>query len=174
MSHTVCEEKVFNEVHRKNAVPLRNFLFYKSGDLEKAKDLAQEAFVRLWNNCSKVSVEKVKSYLFTVANRLFLDDAGHQKVVLKFQHRSGISESQLERNPEHLYREGEFKTQLEKAVSDLPEKQRVVFLLSRIDKMKNREIADQLDISIKTVEKHLSNSIKMLKTSLDGLSELKI
>ncbi|MEQ9286701.1 MAG: sigma-70 family RNA polymerase sigma factor [Cyclobacteriaceae bacterium] len=174
MSNSVCEEKVFNEVHSSHVVSLRNFLFYKSGDLEKAKDIAQEAFVRLWNNCKKVALDKVKSYLFTTANRLFLDDVDHQKVILKFQHRSGMSESQLEHNPEYLYREGEFKARLEEAVSSLPEKQRVVFLMSRIDKIKNKDIADQLDISIKTVEKHLATSISTLKSMLDDLSELKI
>lgn len=174
MDNSLCEEQVFNEVHSNQVVSLRNFLFYKSGDLEKAKDLAQEAFVRLWNNCRKVSLDKVKSYLFTTANRLFLDDVDHQKVVLKFQQRSGTSESQLTYNPEYLYREGEFKARLEEAVSSLPEKQRIVFLMSRIDKIKNKEIADKLDISIKTVEKHLATSLKTLKLTLDDLSELKI
>lgn len=174
MDNSVCEEKVFNEVHSNHVVSLRNFLFYKSGDLDKAKDLTQEAFVRLWNNCKKVAFDKVKSYLFTIANRLFLDDVDHQKVVLKFQHRSGMSESQLEHNPEYLYREGEFKVRLEEAVSGLPEKQRVVFLMSRIDKVKNKEIADKLDISIKTVEKHLATSLKTLKLVLDDLPDLKI
>ena len=174
MSKSVCEEKVFNEVHNQHVVGLRNLLFYKLGDLERAKDFTQEAFVRLWNNCSKVSLEKVKSYLFTIANRLFLDDTHHQKVVLKFQQRSGLSESQLEHNPEFLYRQEEFKTRLEEAVSDLPEKQRVVFLMSRIDKRKNREIAEELDLSIKTVEKHIATSLRSLKESLDELSDLKI
>lgn len=174
MSKSICEEQVFNEVHERHVLALRNFLFYKLGDLEKAKDFAQEAFVRLWNNCSSVTFEKVKSYLFTIGNRLFLDHYDHQKVVMKFEYRSDISESQMEHNPEYLYRHEEFKERLEEAMSDLPEKQRTVFLMSRIDKMKNREIADDLDLSIKTVEKHVSTAIKTLKESLDEISDLKI
>ena len=85
-----------------------------------------------------------------------------------------MTESRYDMNPEHMYREEEFKERLEEAISDLPEKQRVVFLLSRIDKMKNREIAEELDISIKTVEKHLSNSLKQLKDSLDEIAQLKL
>lgn len=171
---TVCEEQTFQEVHRTHEKPLRNFLFYKFGDLEKARDFAQDAFIKLWNNCSKVPFEKAKSYLFTVANRLFLDDVDHQKVVLKFQYRQSISESQMERNPEYVYQEGEFKTRLEEAVSSLPEKQRSVFLMSRIDKMKNKEIAEALDLSIKTVEKHITSALKSLKENLDELSGFKI
>lgn len=171
---TVCEEQTFQEVHRTHETPLRNFLFYKFGDLEKARDFAQDAFIKLWHNCSKVTFDKAKSYLFTVANRLFLDDYDHQKVVLKFQHRQSISESQMERNPEYIYEEGEFKERLEEAVSSLPEKQRVVFLMSRIDKMKNQEIADALELSIKTVEKHITSALKSLKENLDELTSFKI
>lgn len=174
MQKSICEDQVFHEVHSTYELPVRNFLFYKLGDLEKAKDFAQEAFVRLWNNCSKVAFDKVKSYLFTTANHLFLDDYHHQKVVLKFEYRSDTTESRLEQNPEFLYREKEFKTNLEAAISALPEKQRTVFLMSRIDKLKNREISESLDISIKTVEKHVSSAIKSLKAALDEMTSMKI
>lgn len=174
MNKSLCEEKAFQEVHKTLASPLRNFLFYKFGDLEKAKDFVQESFIKLWNNCSKVPFEKAKSYLYTIANRLFLDEVDHQKVVLKFQYRQGISESQIESNPEYLYRHQEFKTQLEEVISGLPEKQRAVFLMSRIDKMQNKEIAEVLDLSIKTVEKHITSSLKTLKTRLDEIKHLKL
>ena len=173
-SRSVCEEKVFHEIHKECATPLRNFLFYKFGDLEKSRDFAQESFVRLWNNCSKVSSEKAKSFLYTVANRLFLDDYGHQKVRLKFQKRMQVSESQMEYNPEFVYRQQEFGDRLQEAISSLSEQQRTVFLMSRIDKMKNREIATTLNLSIKTVEKHVSNSLRFLKGELEDLKNIKI
>ncbi|MEO9482530.1 MAG: RNA polymerase sigma factor [Ekhidna sp.] len=171
---SICEDHVFHDVYTDHEIAVRNFLFYKLGDLEKARDFAHEAFIRLWNNCSKVAVEKVKSFLFTTANRLFLDHYNHQKVVLKFEYRSDRSEDRMEQNPEFLYEEQEFKHRLESAVSDLPEKQRVIFLMSRIDKYKNKEIAELMEVSIKTVEKHISNAIKALKTNLDELSNLKV
>jgi RNA polymerase sigma-70 factor (family 1) len=173
-TNSICEEQVFLEIHKEQSLPLRNFLFYRLGSLEKAKDFVQEAFITLWENCSKVSFDKAKSYLFTIANRKFLDETSHQKVVLKFERRMSIKEAQMEENPEYIYREEEFKERLEEVVSELPEKQRAVFLLSRIDKMKNKEIAELLDISIKTVEKHLSNSLKSLKEKLDELGDFKI
>lgn len=171
---SVCEEQTFQEVHRTHEKPLRNFLFYKFGDLEKARDFAQDAFIKLWHNCSKVTFDKAKSYLFTVANRLFLDDYDHQKVVLKFQHRQNLSESQMESNPEYIYQEDEFKERLEQEISQLPEKQRIVFLMSRIDKLKNKEIAEALDLSVKTVEKHITSALKTLKENLDEISGIKI
>lgn len=171
---SVCEEQVFHRVHKKWSVQLRNFLYYKFGDMEKAKDFAQEAFGVLWKNCTKVSESKAKSYLYTVAGRLFLDDIDKQKVRLKFRNRMDKSAGQMDHNPEYLYREEEFKERLEAAISDLSEHQRTVFLLSRIDKLKNKEIAETLNISIKTVEKHISNSLKHLKQKLDDLENTKI
>lgn len=170
---SICEESVFLEIHSEQAVPLRNFLFYRFGNLEKAKDCAQEAFTKLWENCSKVNFEKAKSYLFTVANRRFLDHVDHEKVVLKFEKRESIAEAQIESNPEYLYQKEEFKDRLESVISDLPEKQRIVFLMSRIDKMKNKEIAETLDLSIKTVEKHVANSLITIKKRLDEIQFLK-
>ncbi|MDW3209352.1 MAG: sigma-70 family RNA polymerase sigma factor [Reichenbachiella sp.] len=171
---SVCEEQSFTRLHQIHGTSLQNFLFYRFGSLEKAKDCAQEAFVRLWNNCSKVAFDKAKSFLFTTANRIFLDDNAHQKVVLKFERRSDTAEAQLETNPEFLYQMDEFKEQLESVVSGLPEKQRVVFLMSRIDKMKNQEIADTLDISVKTVEKHITSSLKSIRADLDELNHFSI
>ncbi|MEO9967414.1 MAG: sigma-70 family RNA polymerase sigma factor [Reichenbachiella sp.] len=171
---SVCEEQSFNRLHQTHALSLRNFLYYRFGSLEKAKDCAQEAFIRLWNNCSKVAFDKAKSYLFTTANRIFLDDAAHQKVVLKFEKRSNTHEAQSETNPEFLYQLDEFQSQLEQVVSNLPEKQRVVFLLSRIDKMKHQEISDTLGISVKTVEKHITSSLKYIRSELDELNHFSI
>jgi RNA polymerase sigma-70 factor (family 1) len=170
----ICAEQTFQKVHLDHGNALRNFLYYKLGDLERARDIAQDAFIKLWNNCQTVSLVKAKSYLFTVANRLFLDDTAHQKVSLKFQKHAQASGQLMGSDPEKVYRENEFKEQLEEAISGLPEKQRVVFLMSRIDKMSNQQIADTLEVSIKTVEKHITNSLKNLRDTLDELKDFKI
>jgi RNA polymerase sigma-70 factor (family 1) len=170
----VCEENTFGRIHKDHNVVLANFLYYKVGDMDRARDIAQEAFIRLWNHCKKVTIEKAKSFLFTVANRLFLDEVAHHKVVLKFQNRTAASERTEQHNPEFLYRHEEFKDQLEEAVSALPEKQRTVFLMSRIDKMTNQQIAEALEVSIKTVEKHITSSLKALRESLDELKDFRI
>ena len=172
--NSVCEEHIFRKMHKDLAVRIANFLFYKLGDLEKAKDFTQEAFVKLWENCRNVPVEKAKSFLYTVANNRFLDEVSHQKVQLKFQQRMKSTESRMENNPEYIYRQDDFKTRLEEAISRLPEKQRTVFLMSRIDKMQNKEIAGALDISIKAVEKHITGALKRLKQALDELENRKI
>jgi RNA polymerase sigma-70 factor (family 1) len=140
---------------------IRNFLYYKSGNLALAEDLIQEAFLKLWENCKKVPLSKAKSYLFTVANNLFLNHIHHQKIVLKFEQDKNLNQD--EQSPEFLMEEQEFRLRLEKAIGDLPEEQRCVFLLNRIDKKKYREIAEDMNISIKTVEKRMHNALKVLR-----------
>ncbi|MDH3648794.1 MAG: sigma-70 family RNA polymerase sigma factor [Saprospiraceae bacterium] len=162
MHGSLADEKVFKEVYLKHSKDVRNFLFYKCGDQALAEDFMQEAFLRLWTARDKVPAEKAVGFLFTVGNRLFLDHIKHRKVNLKFQQRQR-NRSDKE-DPEFLYQQQEFKERLEKAISDMPEKWRVAFLMSRIDKMKYSEIAERLDISVKAVEKRMHNALHSLRS----------
>lgn len=160
-SDQVCEESVFQQLFFEYATRIRNFLYYKSGDLQLAEDLTQEAFLRLWKHCKTVSYPKARSFLFTVANNLFLDVVKHKKVVRQFQlvHKP----KELADTPEDLMHSNELKSRLEKALIELPEKQRLVFLLSRLEKMTYAEIAELLDISVKAVEKRMHKALEYLR-----------
>lgn len=164
---SICEPKVFEEVYNLQVTALRNFAFYKCGDNATADDFVQEAFVKLWKNCAKVLVEKAKSFLFTVTNNLFLNYYAHKKVVLKYKEQKTIHHSN--ETPQFLLEEKEFMVKLQNAISQLPEKQRVVFLLNRIDKKKYREIAELLEISVKTVEKRMSLALKTLRKHIENI-----
>jgi len=83
---------VFFKAHSK---PLRNFLLYKFGNQEKAEDMAQDAFIKLWQNCSSVPIEKAKSYLYTIANNSSLNEIAHQKVVLQYEKIIPVMTNQL-------------------------------------------------------------------------------
>lgn len=163
-SKSVCEEAVYAEVFRSYSGQIRNFILYKCGDYQQAEDIVQEAFVRLWNNCSNVSIEKAKSFLYTVSNNLFLNEVNHQKVVLKFKQKS-IGETSAQ-DPAFLLEEKELKLQLEEAISELPDGQKEVFLLNRMDKKTYAEIADLLGISVKAVEKRMHKALVKLRVTL--------
>lgn len=164
---SVCQPKVFEEVYNTHAESLHNFMYYKCGDRDLAEDFVQEAFVKLWKNCAKVLFEKAKSFLFTVSNNLFLNNIAHKKVVLK--HQKLGAKHHTNETPEFLMEEQEFLKKLEKAIADLPEKQRVVFLLNRIDKKKYKEIAEILEISVKAVEKRMSSALKVLREKIGNI-----
>lgn len=160
-SPSICEEKIFSQIFREYAETLHNFLFYKTGSENKAQDLTQEAFTKLWQNCASVLFASAKGYVFKTANNLLLNQYQHEKVVLKFQQKP--TRSHTDESPEYLLEEKELKEQLEAAIAALPEKQRVVFLLSRIEKKTYKEIAAMIGISKQAVEKRMYNALDTLR-----------
>ena len=153
----VCAPTIFKEVFLQFAPDIRNFMYAKCGDTARAEDLTQEAFVRLWKNCAKVLKEKSRSFLFTVANNLFLDAVRHDKIVLT--HRQNIHAGNSQEDPQYLLEVEEFKEKLEQTLAEMPEASRVAFMLNRFDGLTYQEIADQLGISKKAVEKRMSKAL---------------
>lgn len=163
----ICEEHVFSSIFNKYSKDLHNFLYYKFGDLLNPKDKVQEAFIKLWENCSKISPDKAKSFLFTTGNNLMLNEVAHQKVVLK--HQQTKPKSYTNENPEFLMQENQYMEKLQKALSNLSEAQRVAFLMNRIEGKRFKEIAEILDISTKAVEKRIYGALEKLRQEIKEL-----
>ena len=162
----VCEEKVFNTIFKTNSKTVFNHVYYKYGNEEKAYDTVQEAFLKLWENCSKVAPEKAKSFVYKVANNLYLNIIKAEKVRLKYADKSLRTTYE---SPEFLMEESEFKEKLDNAINSLPENQRVTFLLNRIDRKKYAEIAELEGVSIKAIEKRMHLALKALRQKIDGI-----
>ncbi|MCU0429141.1 MAG: sigma-70 family RNA polymerase sigma factor [Cytophagaceae bacterium] len=169
---SVCEEKEFQSLYKSHAKPLRNFLYYKSGDLKLSEDVCQEAMIRMWENCKDVIFEKAKSYLYTISMRLFLNIKRHEKIKLRFAQE--MKHLVNDQDPSYLLREKEFGLSLQDAISDMPEGQREVFLMNRIDKMSYAEIAEALDLSVKAIEKRMHLALLFLKERVEELKTRKI
>ncbi|MBC5837310.1 RNA polymerase sigma factor [Flavobacterium muglaense] len=163
-----CNEVIFSSFFKSNAKMLRNFLFYKFGNKEKAEDLVQEAFIRLWQNCQDVPIEKAKSYVYTVANNGALNIIAHEKVVLNYS-KTTTSRDKTHETPEFILEEKQFKKKLLTAIANLNETQRVAFLMHRIDGKKYIEIAEELNIGIKAVEKRISQALLELRKEINNL-----
>ncbi len=166
--NSLCEESFFSDFYIKTIQSATNFAYYKSGDSDTALDLVQEAFAKIWENCSQIDYTKVKTYLFTTVNNLFLNSVKHQKVVLAFA-KDTPPLDKTNQSPEYLLEEEEFKIKLQNAIASLSEAQREVFLMNRIDGKKYREIADILGISQKAVEKRMSGALKTLKEQIENI-----
>ncbi len=165
--NNVCNEKVYSEIYTLHARSVWSFIYFKCGNEEEANDLVQEAFIKLWQNCSKVSKEKSKSFLYTVARNTFYNIVAHKKVILK--HKSQFTHKINKETPQFILEENEFRDKLQNAISNLTEKQRTAFLLNRIEGKKYREIAEILDISIKTVEQRMSYALTSLRKEIGNI-----
>ena len=161
-----CDEIIFSSFFKSHIKTLRNFLFYKFGNKDQAEDVAQEAFIKLWQNCASVPIEKAKSYIYIIANNSTLNEIAHQKVVLRYE-KNFIGLDRTNESPEYILEEKQFQAKLLKAIEKLNEKQRVAFLMHRIDGKKYSEIAIALNISVKAVEKRIHLALLTLRKEID-------
>jgi len=162
----VCEETVFERLFGQLSKSLRDFLFYKSGDDGLSEDIVQDVFFKMWERCKDVPPEKAKSFLFTAANNQFLNSVEKKKVRLNFKEQSDSNRSNKE-DPAYQMEMEEYRIRLEDAIAALPDGQREVFLMNRINKLKYREIAEALGVSQKAVEKRMSKALLKLKDVLN-------
>lgn len=144
--------------------PIKNFVYYKSGDVEMAEDIVQETFFTLWEKRDSINTETVKSFLYTVANNKFINKHHHKKIVFDFQQTH--TENNKPETPDFQLEMKEFDNKLQTALAGLSEKNRVVFLMNRIDDMTYKEIANSLNISIKAVEKRMKKALEHLRNCL--------
>lgn len=165
-SKGICEETIFERIYNQYAKNLHDFLYYKFGEALNPSDKVQDAFVKLWDNCQKVPAEKAKSYLFTVANNMMLNEAKHKKVVLKYQQIEVVNVTN--ETPEFILEKEEFLVRYKKVLEKLSEEQRIAFLLNKAEGKKHSEIATLLGVSQKVVEYRIYTAFSILKKELEG------
>ncbi len=163
----ICEEKLFNELFRTHSKDLHDFLYYKYGAEHNPKDIVQEAFLKLWDNCHKVIFEKARSFLFTIANNQMLNELSKKKTVLTYAQQK--PKQHTIESPEYIMEENEYMDKLQSAIESLTEEQRVTFLLNRVEGKKHKEIAEMLGISRKAVEKRIYTALKKLKDQVGDI-----
>lgn len=160
----ICDEQVFSTLFHKYSEDLYRFLYYKFGESMNPRDKVQEAFIKLWENCGKTTPNKAKSFLFTIGNNLMLNEAAHQKVVLKYAQEK--PKAHTNESPEFILREKEYMEKLQNALSNLTQAQRIAFMMNRMEGKKFKEIANLLDISVKAVEKRVYGALKKLSEEI--------
>jgi RNA polymerase sigma-70 factor (family 1) len=167
ISNNVCEEETFSQIYNDYGKTIWNFLYFKCGDNAQADDLVQDAFIKLWQNCKKVSREKAKSFLYTVSNNMFLNQVAHRKVVLQY---AQLQPYKMDtQSPQYLLEEKQYHQRLQNAIANLTDAQRTAFLLNRIEGKKYAEIAKILDISVKAVEKRMSYALASLRKEIEEI-----
>jgi RNA polymerase sigma-70 factor (ECF subfamily) len=151
---------------------LANFAFLFLRDEEASKGVISELFINLWEKRETIFIQdNLKSYLYkSVRNAVVSLKRKEKWTKVSFEE---IEISRIEAiTPETLLLNKEFDEKIERLLLDLPQRAGLVFRLKRIDGLKYKEIADILDISEKTVENHIGNAVKRIKTILEEHPEL--
>ncbi len=161
MSHIKEFETYFNRYY----TPLGMYVMRFCGDAEEAEDIVQEAFSTIWERFTDEELpHQFKSYLYRVAHNITIDhlrrkDHKESRVDWNEMSHMDISEEAIDTS--------ERDARLWIAISNLTERCRQVFLMSKRDGLSNAEIAEELDISIKTVENQITKAFKLLRDKLE-------
>lgn len=163
-------EMIFFKYHARLVLFARKF----TGDIEEARDIVQDAFTTLWEKADSLSInDSPKAYLFqAVKNRSLnvnrhysIKDAVHERLVSKINSTEQNIYDDFN-NPYFSLLELELENKIESVIDSMPGKCKQVFTLSRRKHLKNKEIALQLGISVKMVEKHISKALQILRIEL--------
>jgi len=157
----------FEKLFKEHFTGLCYFAQKYLGDLDSSKEVVHAVFVKIWENRSEFDFEKpAKSYLFTsVYNRsmnVIRDNKKFSNPEDEEVHTATLEQGEFTDTMEVSELEGKIKMSIQK----LPEKCREIFELNRFEGKKYAEIAEHLNISIKTVEAQMSKALKILKTEL--------
>lgn len=156
----------FNQFFHDYYTNLSRFAYTYVKDEAIAEEIVQEVFVNLWQKQELTEIESIRSFLYISVRNKSLNYLRDHKTRTLHE-----NEFAMERERNSLYENNEYEhKQLEQlvkdAVAELPEKCREIFELSRNENLTYQQIADQLNISAKTVENQISIAIKKLKTKL--------
>lgn len=144
---------------------LYRFLWRKTRDEETAKDLVQELFLNVWKiRANLEESQSLKAYLYRSANNLAINHL-KKKALRQARLVDNAAVEQIAGTDER----SDFQEYAEDALHGLPEEQRLVFMLNKFEGLKYAEIAELLQISVKTVESRMSKALKMLREKLQHL-----
>ncbi len=135
-----------------------------------AEEIVQDFFVKIWEKRGQTNIEtSIKNYLFRSVRNLCFNYIQHNKTKIKYTQKV-ISELENNFSDDDNYPEIELTQKIEESINSLPEKRKEIFKLSRQEGLKYKEIAEKLNISIKTVETQMSLAIKTLRDKLKNYS----
>ena len=152
-------EQLFKEYYPSMVLYTKRFV----EDLDTARDIAQQVFVNIYEKRDRLNISSsVKSYLFQAARNTALNyleqkknQQKHKDILQETQAHSTEHESDIENS--------ELSKRLYEMIEELPPKCRQIFKMNRFEGKKNKEIAEELDISIRTVETQISKALRALR-----------
>ena len=161
------DKNSFEVVFRKYYQDLCRYSFRFVADSHFAEEIVQDFFFKFWLKRESLDVSSsLRSYLFRAVQNHSLNHIEHQKINKKYADYIGF-QTQGNGSPfTDFMIEKELEQQIQKAIVALPARRREIFELSRFEGLKYQEIADRLEINIKTVETQMVKALKQLRSDL--------
>jgi RNA polymerase sigma-70 factor (ECF subfamily) len=170
------DQAAFESFFKKHYPALCVYCNCKYGfDIHLAEDVVNSSFMKLWETRHTLATDvSPKAYLYKIADNTSLNILKHEKV--KRQHAQYLLQTSEGIEPAHFDNVDlkQLSSTINAAISDLPEQMRRIFELSRFEGLKYAQIADELNISVKTVETQMSRALAKLRQKLSGYLTLHI
>jgi len=163
------DQLAYTEIYDRYILILLNHAYNKTRDREEAKDIVHEVFATLWARRENFNCQSnLSGYLYTAIRNNILNQVVHNDV--KGKYLASIAQFIYNNNSQiitdHLVREHQLSSIIEKEIAELPPKMREVFELSRKQHFSHKQIAEKLEISEQTVSKHVTNALRILRVRL--------
>ena len=156
--------KDFKMIYDAHFDDLRRYLIYRSGDQDLSKDIAQNVFMKVWTKKIEIASGNIKSLLFKMATDEFISHIRKKKVEKEYTESIDLK---LIREPDNNDDLLEKKVLFQKALNQLPEKQKTAFLMNKMQGLTHKEIAEILNLSQKAIEKRIGLALKALKQNIN-------
>jgi RNA polymerase sigma-70 factor (ECF subfamily) len=147
--------------------PLCNYAYTFLQDKAESEEIVQATFLSVWEKKSSLKITtSAKSYLYAMVRNACLNVIKHEKIKQKYAGEElALADAGYE-SVAHTVTKNELELRIQSAIQTLPEQCRLVFKLSRLEELKYNEIAEQLNISVKTVENHMGKALKIMREQL--------
>ncbi len=161
------DESAFEQVFKTHFKNLHAYAFTILKNEVEAEEIVQQVFFKMWERAEHLSFDgPVAAYLYRSVYNESLNYVKHQKVKNNYRlHVAHRMKDQSENITEKVLNE-ELAEKIREALSELPAQCRAIFQLSRFESLKYREIADKLNLSVKTVENQMGKALKILRVKL--------
>lgn len=160
-------ERIFEETFRKYYQSLCNYANSILKETDEAEEVVQNLFLSIWEKRSDLEISiSLKSYLYRAVHNHCLNRIKHLKVREEYQQYAvNFYDASYESVGQTVIK-NELETKIEEAIRKLPEQCRLIFRMSRFEELKYHEIAEQLELSPKTVENQIGKALKILRVEL--------
>lgn len=175
MNTTINNKTKFEDIYVTHYSRMKSFAKEYVVCEEDSENIVQDVFLNLWEQNSLLqSHTNLFAYLFTSVRNKCIDFLRHKTIVLNtaqklqedYRRTLQLKLQSLEDFDEHLFSEIDIETNIQNAIESLPAKCREIFILSKFEGLKQKQIAQQLNLSINTVESQMTIAYKKLKEVL--------
>jgi len=168
ISFTGINEIQFEQVFKEHFKALYAYALTILKDEDTAEDTVQQVFFKLWEKKEQIEIQQsIKAYLYSSVYNQCMNLLKHEQV--KKKHQTYLTHA-TEKSDESATKKliaNELEQKISDALNLLPQQCRTIFQMSRFEELKYREIAENLSISVKTVEAQMSKALKIMRKELE-------